>query len=210
MCTGPHDFIPAPNIVCVQVVYVSASERVQNVFNVLSGGGTSVGDMNRIGAKIEDWLRTDWDNGSSSLTVVNVISMTDAGVEAGVGVERVPATALAGSVGQPPLPANVTFAVKWNTGLTGRSNRGRTFHVGITADMVLFNQINPSQRAMYLAMYTALLTKLAAGGTVDKLAVVSYCHDGDWRPTAEINPVISCSIDFNLDSMRRRLTGRGS
>lgn len=210
MCEGPHDFIPAANVVNVQVVYISASERVQNVFNVLSGGGTTAADMNRIGAKIEDWLRTDWDNGSSSLTTVSVISMTDAGVDGGVGVERVPATALTGSVGQPPLPANVTFAVKWNTGLTGRSHRGRTFHVGMTADMVLFNQINPSQRAMYLAMYTALLTKLHAGGTDDKLVVVSYCHDNVWRPSAEITEIISCSIDVNLDSMRRRLTGRGS
>jgi len=210
MCTGPHPFIPAPGVVNAQIIFDYHLQRVENVFNIVSGGGLLEADLDRIQLKLKAWLDNEWKSIATAAATCSLMVLKDAENFASVGKEYAITPAIAGTQPPPTMPGHCTFAVKWSTGLTGRSHRGRTFHVGLAQNAVFGNQIGSIAQTAFIAAYTALKTRLAAGGTNDVLSVVSYCSEGVWRTTAEVTPITGCSVEQNIDSQRRRLTTRGA
>lgn len=102
----------------------------------------------------------------------------------------------------PIEPGNVALAIKRASALSGRRNRGRFFAGRFSEDDILGNQISAALSALLLAAATRLMDAVAVSGAGLIPAVAS-------RIGHTLVDIISTSFDQNVDSMRRRLTGRG-
>jgi hypothetical protein len=107
-------------------------------------------------------------------------------------------------------PNNVSMAVKFSTGLSGRSSHGRNYVPALTNSQIVGNTIVSGWATAVVEAYGALL----AGGEVLPAGwdwvVVSRRTGGEARPTGVTLPVMAVSVtDLTVDSMRSRLPGRG-
>lgn len=207
----PRPFIPAPGTVAAEMVYTQLGQVCENVYHIQRGttGASPTGaDMDAIAALLEAWEHNTAISLRSSGVALTKIRVRDLTVQGGLVKEYTPTTAVTGTGTQPPAPGNVTAAVKWQTGLGGRSHRGRTFHIGLASNLIVGNQLTTAMQAAMLSGYNDLHGRIVAVSPLIHV-VVSYSHNKFWRTTAENTPITTCSVDINLDSQRRRLTGRG-
>ncbi len=107
------------------------------------------------------------------------------------------------------LPGSVTVAVKFATGLAGRSNRGRTYWPGLAESQISGNELNSAVATAIVSDLEDLFAGVESDVTAEHV-IVSYCHDNAWRTTAVSNLVTSyLLVNNDLDNQRRRLAGRG-
>jgi len=106
------------------------------------------------------------------------------------------------------LPNNVTFAIKKESGFTGRSARGRTYWIGIpqseirTADE---NTLAAAYITLLLANVDSVRTSIVAVGTWTPV-LVSRFTGGVQRPFGETFPWVATSnVDNRVDTQRGRL-----
>jgi hypothetical protein len=201
-------FIPVPDTAKVAVNCTQDGQDLVSVFHFSKPGGyTTAAELttlaDNVAAAWGDHMVDIWADGVQGRSVTAV----DLSVEGGAGVE-VSFTDLA-SNDFPGMPTNVTIAVKWITGLTGRSNRGRTYHIGLRAAHIDGNQLTTIAAGEIEATWNAIFDQLTLGG--DPMVVASLYHDNAPRVTGVTTPIVGAVLaDINLDSQRRRLTGRGS
>jgi len=202
-------FIPATNVVKVETRLTQQGQRVENVYHVLAEDEWDSATMTTIAEVFKDW----WNTWIKSLVKDSVelveIAVTDLSTIDSPGLIYttglpIPGTHIAGV----EMPMNVTFAVKWSGLLRGRSNNGRTFHVGITSDAVVGSKLASGVPALYGGYYAELITAINTAGYT--LVVCSFRHDNAPREEAAVTAITSCSIEETLDSQRRRLPGRGA
>jgi hypothetical protein len=127
-----------------------------------------------------------------------------------------PAVAELGAVNSPQLPNNVSLAVSFRTALRGRSFRGRNFYPALWEQGVDENTVQPTIVAAIHGAYTALITDagVAAAGydwvVVSRFSGVTSAGVPIPRSAGISTPVTTVVIvDPTIDSMRRRLPGRG-
>lgn len=204
-------FVPTASVISVELIYLVNTQLVENVWNVLSGT-TPVDEaaLDRIKAKFETWRVASLRPRQSTQCSAQKWVLRDLTSEASFAKEYAVTANAAGSFAQNALPQNVTASIKYSTGLAGRSYRGRTFHVGLSLGQYADNRVNTGEITSLTTCYTALLTGLAGGGTVDTLVVLSKWHDGSLRSAGVATPITGVTVDPNLDSQRRRLNTRGS
>lgn len=114
-----------------------------------------------------------------------------------------------GELAGPVAPNNVSLAIKFSTGLTGRGSRGRNFWPGFLELEVNNNRVDEARASAITAGYSDLI---GAGVFHPKWTwvVVSRTVDGAPRPSGTRLPITSVSVtDTVVDSMRRRLPKRG-
>lgn len=115
---------------------------------------------------------------------------------------------IAGTNGTASMPNNVALALAFKTALRGRSFRGRIFLPGLTEGNVVDNTVQP---AFITAWYTFF--GILASTLIDLIAwqvVVSRVEGGDPRPAGVVTQVNNWIVTNTVvDSMRRRLPGRG-
>lgn len=209
MCRGAHGFIPVANTMKVQLIYSLFAQNIENVFNVISGGGLAVADLDRVEAVFASWwTATGRLQVSSSCSLVRIVADALGGV-AGVHKEYTTGWTQAGSLGGTNVPGSVTTSVKLATGLRGRSFRGRIYWPGLVHGDISSGLLSTARRDGIAAAVNTLRTSLTADGSNDQLAVVSYCTGGIWRGAGVATPVTSASAHLLVDSQRRRLIGRG-
>ena len=118
-------FIPAANTGRFTLVYNDIGNLAENVFHVLFDSEPSASDLEDVCSIIASW----WDVSVQPLVCAGVefskIMARDMTVDSGVGIEFTTGLPLTGT-GTSCLTSSITVAVKWGTGLAGRSFRGRT------------------------------------------------------------------------------------
>ncbi len=125
------------------------------------------------------------------------------------GAQDTLAVAAGGVIAGAGYPGGVTIAIKFATGLAGRSNRGRMYWPGIAESQATGNDLNSAVATAFVADVSDLFAGVNTDVTAEHV-VVSYCHNNAWRTTAESNLVTSyLLVNNDLDSQRRRLAGRG-
>lgn len=105
-------------------------------------------------------------------------------------------------------PGNVTAAITFRTGRAGRSFRGRNFIVGLTEGQTEANQLAAGVASDYIDAYTEMNSLMNDENLIH--AVVSRYSGGVARGSGIFTAVTAYTMDNDLDSMRTRLTGRGS
>ena len=199
-------FIPVPRTIRVAFEY-SWGESVEavNVFHVRHVGAVTEGVMATLAEELHIW----WDNELRPLQGqawrLDRIMLRD--LTTADSFEYVYGVGVAGGLAEASMPANVTIALSLRTGLSGRSFRGRLFHIGFTDPQVNGNALAVGVASDLLAAYAALLSMLP--GVDCELVVVSYQANGEPRAEGLATPVISISlVNQNIDHQDRRLPRR--
>lgn len=200
-------FVPCPNVCQLEAVYTQNGEIVENVFHVLFAAGITVPFMNLLMTDADTW---DASNMAAKRHLDSQLvkwRARDLTTQAGAVVELDLATPRPGAVSGVALPNHATIAISWRTGLAGRSQRGRSYLVGL-ADSSLdttAQQITPAAATSYAAGWTALLAAINANVT-RSMVVLSRRHNGADRAVGVTTPITSAIFsDLYVDSQRRRL-----
>lgn len=213
MCEGPHDFIPAPNVAQLEMVYNLDEQIIENRFFLEGAEQWTLASLTELATTALD----EWQSSIAPLISDQVhlilARATDMEVDDGAGVEIEPGSDIAGEVTGGSLPSNVTLTTKFGSGLTGRSHRGRVYTPGIPRTSVgttTVNEVTPVVAGSFSSGWANFFSGLIANvENCDHHVIVSYCFNKAWRTTADITTVINYSTEVTLDSQRRRLPGRG-
>jgi hypothetical protein len=208
---GPRpDWIPALNAARLVMRYSVFGQNVENVHTFQRDGNW---DYSALFALATEALAS-WHTNIKPLlpavaTLVDVVA-TDLENEDGVQA-TVAASAPGTSASAAFNTLGNTFAIKFATGLTGRSHRGRMYWPVLIDSVV--NDGALTNAAAALAYVDAIGDFMADinSATDASHCIVSYQNDCEWRDVAEVNNVNAYTYtDLFLDSQRRRLLGRGT
>lgn len=198
-------FIPATD--CAEAVVRQTLQGLP-VVNTLKFRHTSGYDQADIDA-LAAYIDTAWSTNVLPLQVA-ALAYLQTDVRGLGNVEDLFATANAGSgdggiTTESPLPANVAFAVKFTTGLTGRSTRGRLYLAGLHRGILDTNE-NFVTVAFANDVRDAIEQVCANPPAGWQHVVLSYFSDGAPRGAGVTYPVNAYSYtDRKVDTQRRRL-----
>jgi len=202
-------FIPVNDCAMVELRYTFLGQQMENTLYFDFAGSSSPDVLLDIGSMVLDWWTEHLSPAQSvslQLTEVFVTDLTSA-VSPALSTPA-PDGSTGGKIGDPE-PGNVSLAVSFKTGGRGRSSRGRNYFVGFVETQVTGNRVQHTDATDIQAAYQALIGIASAAST--PWVVVSRFLDGAPRVTGLKQDVTSVSLaDENVDSMRRRLNGRGS
>lgn len=202
-------FQAVPNTIEVDVRGTLFGQLIENTLYVRMAAAPTAGDVADAAAAIRGWWFAEMMPILSSDYFFRETFAKDLTVSGGAEQHDIAGAGTAGSFGVAALPGNVTMAVAFKTGLAGRSNRGRNYIPCLAESQVTGNTISAGTVTAFQDAYNALLTELAASDFT--WVIVSRVADHVVRAVGVTNPVITALItDIFVDSMRRRLTGRGN
>jgi len=194
-------FIPLVECWRVSIDYTSlGGNNAANVIHVYDElGDMSGARANEVCDIVRNWLSTEWADQASDQWTAQTVNSIDAGTQTGAfGTNGSPTT---GTLTSNPLPSQDTVAVSLYTGLAGRSNRGRLYHVGLVEDSIVDGLLAPTPATNLINCYLALRTLLIA----DSFAwvVASFYTNGAPR-TAGVSRSIS-DISFRDNKIDRQI-----
>jgi hypothetical protein len=200
-------FVPAINV---------AEVFIEHNFNNKPGVGWVLHYENSLGswtaallADLALQLVTWWDTSMQPLMTGSVhlerVRLRDITVQNGIVAEYTTGLPLTGSRAGASMPANVALSVKKNTGLAGKSFRGRVYQFGMAEGDVTVNTVETAYVTPLLAAWNEAL--LLIGASADYVMVLASKYSGNApRPTALVSEVTSFSLaDRTVDTRRDRL-----
>lgn len=206
---GPRPaFIEVPDVARTVMRYNIFGQTVENVWYFTRTGGYSPGLLDAL----NDAITTAWTTNMRpflppEITLLDITS-TDQSVVG--GAQDIDVVSVVGSNAVTAFNSiGTTFALKFGTGLSGRSNRGRMYWPALPNNVVVDNDIDAGYAGSIRSAVEDMFADILADSG-DQHVVVSYQNDCTWRTTGAKNDVTSYSyVDLHLDSQRRRLSGRG-
>lgn len=202
-------FVPAPNIVQVQIRATKDSQFVENRIHVNCFHEPTAADLALIAGGVETAVRTSWVDdlpGDVTLREVYVKSLHE---ENGIEFTAAFPTNTTGAVVGDPLPNHVTACISLRSGQVGRSARGRMYWLGLTEPQVQGNNLTASTMAALVVDVNEVYNVFFNNGF--RWVIVSYQSGGIPRPGGPVYFIVNGIIftDSTVDSQRRRLPGRG-
>lgn len=202
-------FQPVPKVAEVRMIFQAFGQEMQNIYHVHTTETWSGEFLENLADTFLAWYTSDLRDLQSSSVTLEAIKVRDLSEEFAGYFEITPVADNVGTRESPMLPGNVTAVTTWTTGLTGRSTRGRTYHIGLTEDAVTGNELTGGfQAAMFIA-YNNLISEISTEEAAWTLRVVSRVQGGLTLLEALSYEIIANALDSNTDSQRRRLAGRG-
>jgi hypothetical protein len=209
-------YVPVPSTVMAELRMTLDGQKIENTLYFLSASGPSLANMEVLGSDLEGW----WTTNCAPLLPVDVLLrelvITDLTTNTGPQYTDAPEGGIPGVIGQPALPNNVSLAISFRTALRGRSFRGRNYIPALTENQVVNNTVSAAVAASWVSAYNELIAILATGAREYTWVVVSRFSgvDADKKPIPRTiglkEPVVTALVvDATVDSMRRRLPGRG-
>jgi hypothetical protein len=202
-------FVPIANACSVELRLSWSGQRCELTFGFSRLAPFDATTLQAIADKVASWWA-----GALRANIGSQISLTETYARA-LDSETAPSyTSLvsAGTTGSLPsstVPQNLAFCVSFRTAQRGRANRGRNYvPVSTTSHFGAAGYVSSAYRNVVLAHYQ----KLLPGGTYDptpaRWCVLSRQLDGVVMGRAV--PIIAVvATNDAIDSMRRRLPGRG-
>lgn len=207
------EYVPVPMVAQASIRGMIGSERCQNTlywkhhsaeWNAQSllflGGGLMLWwtDVARL------WLPAQY-----QFTEIFLVALYSATGPANTVTPETSWVGLRGTGG--PMPNNVTLAMAFRSGNRGRGNQGRNFWPGFARGDVVENEIALGAAEGIKDAYSQLMGSIVYPNNVAQWVVVSRYFNKQPRvqgTTAVIQEVVYS--DRVIDSMRRRLPGRGA
>lgn len=179
-----------------------------NTLHFRKGTGTDwdVSELQTLAEDLETWFVTEREPITGNNCRLSSITCRDLGDQ--VAPQFVLGTNHVGNQASELLPYNVTIAISFRTGLTGRSQMGRNFIVGMCETQTANSQVTTAYGDAIIACYEEIPTYV--GGDNFHHVILSRWLNGVKRTVAvgfDVNTYVL--TDRVTDSMRRRLPGRG-
>lgn len=199
--------IYTPATMKVAINYLSNGQSCANVMHFRNSDLSvpTAADVQSLATSISNWVVAELQaQQATTCQLVNVIA-TDVSQEGGAQFITQPGTAEYGAQTEPAMPNNVTFVIKFGTGLSGRSYRGRFYHVGLVEGQVTGNNIATVTADLLVACFEELAATYIPEGM--EHVVVSTFSGGAPRVSGVATPVISYTYtDLTIDTQRKRLS----
>lgn len=201
-------FVPLPNTVQASLRLTYQGEEVENTLHFKFAGAVTPADLAAVAEGLEDWYITRMIPVVPSDVVYREVYAVDMSSQIGGVFTAAGGNGTPGTVSAQAAPGNVTLAYTIRTANRGRSYRGRIFHIGISKDAIVDNEVQQSVVDTYAIRYLELLQAADFGG--GELAVASKRTANAWRLTGVVTVATTIVAGDNyVDSQRRRLPGRG-
>lgn len=202
-------FVPAPGIVEIKFDFTYFGTGGKG-FVVHYGkdvpGSWTLTQIDDLLASLVTWWDETYQPLMSPQCTLNRIRARDLTTENGLQSETTEGLPLVGTRTGTPLQAQVVFALKKVTGLTGRSFRGRVYHFGLTAsDITGTNNVTTATiNALETAWNEALV--LVGNEAVYSMGLCSKYTNGQPRVEA-FTTVIQrfAAVDSRVDTNRLKL-----
>jgi hypothetical protein len=200
-------FQPVEDTVEIDMIFTYNGVTAQNVFYAELPSGYNLTDLEDLAAQVDVNWQGNWRTEQPSevqylrtevrgLAVINDLFVSD------------DTSSNAGTHIGDALPNNVTFAIKKESGQTGRSARGRTYWIGIPADEITEedeNQLEDAFIALIVANVDSVRTSIAAVQGWNPV-LVSRFTGGAQRAEGKTFPWLATSnVGTRIDTQRRRL-----
>lgn len=209
-------FVPVANTALAEIRMQANAQQVENTlwFEFLSPPDEDA--LGTLCNQLFTWWTTHYAPLVSSVVQLREITATSMDTDSSPIAAFTPATLTLGGAAANIAPNNVTLSVSFRTALRGRSFRGRNYIIGLTEDQIAGNQVIAGVTTLWQAAYAELLE---SASTPDSVWVIASRFSGiGGTPPAPLpraagitTPVTSVVVvDDNIDSARRRLTGRGN
>lgn len=202
-------FQPVPDVAHARIVgKADGQDTINDLYFEISGTGISPTSLLNIATALDAWASTqlapllseDWQylrTDATDLTAANSFQVS-------VGTPAV------GGVTSEAAPNNVAACISFQTGIGGRSFRGRNYVPGIPNSAITLNTLSNTFMGALLTTYFML----AGAGTFEpgwQWVVVSRQTAGALRPSGIATPVINTVFTAPyVRSMRSREIGHGS
>lgn len=203
-------FIPAPNIVRVELRATKEGQFVENRFHVNCFHTPTTTDLANIGSVVTTIALGDWLPLLPSNLALREIVLTSLQTENDIQLIGPFEAGTVGTASGDPLPNNNSLCISLRSGFTGRSARGRLYWMGLTESQVTQSSVNSTPAEDIRAAVDSIRTTLDTNSYA--LTIVSYFTNGDPRVGGPVYfEVNACTlVDTVIDSQRRRLPGRGA
>jgi hypothetical protein len=209
-------FVPVADVVMVEMRMRLDSQKIENTLYFRRVGGWDLADATPLGNDMLIWWTTHYAPFVSISLTLNEIYITSLASATGfVYSQPAPTPNPTGDEIANVMPNNVALTVSFRTSVRGRSFRGRNYISGLPEDAVTANTVDNTTIAAVTAGYEELMA--VASGNSAKWCVVSRYSgvDGDGDPIPRVAGIATdiasvLVVDATVDSMRRRLPGRGS
>lgn len=201
------DFVPAQFVMQVELVGTLHAQVVENTLYVRRSTGWNQTQWDIL-ASIVEQLANDLSASLSQQLAWTRVDGTDLTSQTAPTYSTVFANPITGNLSSPALPGSVAFCVSFRTAGRGRSSRGRNYVPGLAEDQVTGNSLSLAVISGLLASYSAFNAALPDESM--EWGVLSRVSGGLPRSAGLFQPVTSVvATDINVDSQRRRLSGRG-
>jgi len=202
-------FVPVADTVSASMRFTLFGQQVENMLYFKHAGEPTSEDLQDIADYVDEFAATKLLAAglSSSLVYRETFVTWLATVTSPTAVSTVNAGET-GSDADGSLPGNVCFCVTFRTAERGRSARGRNYVSGIPVGSQTGNTIPSGFADAIVGAYNSLVEFPLENWS---WVVVSRTQGGVSLLNGITLPVTQAAYaDLNLDSQRRRLTGRGS
>lgn len=196
-------FIPVDETArCAITFEDNAGNTAVNVIHIMCDGfsitPTVLSDMADV---VEAWLEAEWDTIAPTSWRAANLELLDLTLENSYYHTR--DIDIPGLDAVDALPSTVTIAISLRSVFSGRSRRGRLYHVGMSDSRVTGDYITEAAETAYINAYEQLRSALLADNF--KWVVVSYVADGVPRAEGLRTEVTSIVItDRLVDKQSRR------
>lgn len=190
-----------PNVAKVAMVFNHDTRTFVNTYHVSKGAPWSLPELQQLTAAFVDWWNTTGKLGVSAQTALRQVQARRLDPNLPLAHDDDVTPPIPGSQGGAPLPGNVTVTQSWRTGLAGRKYRGRAYVPGLTEPQVADDDRVVSATVVQLAA-AALQLILDMVASSWSLAIFHKIDNTFTNVTSSI-------VENLVDSMRRRLPGRG-
>lgn len=203
---------PVAATALVELVYTYLGQRCENTlyFRHATTGWTEA-ELTALALILQSWWVAEVAPITSNVCTLIQTDATDLSDQFGPKVIVPVSPVETGDEAAAPEAGNVSFCTTFATGQRGRAFRGRNFFVGLTETFRVGNQVtNPFATTLRNA-YSELIGNTYVPAGVDWVHVARVVNGVVQMPSALTVPIIAAvHADLNVDSMRRRLTGRGT
>lgn len=198
-------FTPAPGVAQFNLKYTSFGDFQENVYHVHHKDASAWTNAQLV-AMIS--VFGVWDNAHGAAmrtTFFSLFQLIGRDLSINGGAEASLAAAAPGTRAGDAFPENVTYAIEKSSGFSGRSNRGRVYHIGLVESDVANSRVLSATQAALLVSYNALLTAVNAVSNCE-LVILSKKDKSTGRVTPLAVPIVTFTVtDSFVDSQRRRL-----
>jgi len=198
-------FITIPNTVEVEFRMLWNGVNVENTLYFQTTSTITLATLGNLVNTLDAyWVAEHLTRMASSVLYVST-KARDLSAQAGLSVEYFGSAGIAGGNSNPSMPNNVTWAVKFVAGLTGRAYRGRNYVIGLTEADSAGNSINSGTANAITADYALLLTTAKPAGW-DWVIASRFLNNAPRSTGIATNVTGVGYADLRIDTQRKRMS----
>lgn len=201
-------FVPFANTAECEVRYELDGQKVENTLYFTQADAYTSGSLGNLATIVLDWAVASLLPLQNNVCLLREVFARDLSTEDGLAAVAAADSGALGAAG-PGAPNNSTICVSFRSGVTGRSQRGRNYLIGLPVSaMANTNHVSNAYQGEIIVAYNTLKGDAQDEGFTHVIA--SRRHNKDWRAVGQTTQVVSYTfVDATVDSQRRRLPGRG-